>query len=190
MKMKRTINKKQFLELYKGHQEYLYESDESKRLVWDFEIDFEFSFNFILNLQNAYLRNADLRGANLSNANLSNADLGDADLRNADLSDADISGANLSSANLRYANLSGANLSSANLRYANLRNADLRNADLDYSCLPLWCGSKNMKLCNKLQAQLLGHIIDACTNVNFTEEQKQFVRKNWSRTKKFLGEEF
>ena len=109
--------------------------------------------------------------ADLSGANLRYADLSGADLRYADLSGAD---------------LSGADLSGAELRGADLRHADLKGANLDYSCLPLWCGSKDMILCDALQAQLLGHIIDACKNVTFTDEQKQFVRENWTRTKEFF----
>lgn len=134
------INKEQFLELYNIHQEYLSEDrdDESKRLIWNFGIDFKFEFCFKLNL--------------------------------------------------RYANLSFADLSSADLRSADLRFADLSSANLDYSCLPLWCGSKEMILCDKLQAQLLGHIINVCKDVNFTDEQKKFVRDNWKRANEFLGE--
>ena len=119
----------------------------------------------------------------LSNNDLRGADLRYVDLRGADLSYANLRGANLSYANLSYANLRGANLSNACLRYA-----DLRGADLDYSCLPIWCGSKDIIFCDNLQAQLLGHIMDACRCVEFTEEQKDFVYKNWKRANEFLGE--
>ena len=57
------------------------------------------------------------------------------------------------SADLRYADLSN-----ANLRYADLRYADLRYADLDFSCWPLWCGSKNVKADDRLVAQLIFHV--------------------------------
>ena len=106
------------------------------------------------------------------------------------LSRADLSRANLSEANLSEANLSRADLSRANLSRANLSRADLRGSNLDYSCLPLWCGSKGMILCDNLQAQLLGHIMDACRSVEFTDKQKEFVRNNWNRTKEFLGDDF
>ena len=71
--------------------------------------------------------------------------------------------ANLRYADLRYADLRGADLlgadlRDANLRGANLRGADLRGADLDYSCFPLWCGSKKIKTDMKLIYQLLAHI--------------------------------
>ena len=55
-------------------------------------------------------------------------------------------------ADLRWANLQGVDLQSANLR-----GADLRSADLDYSCLPLWCGSKKMKVDRRIAAQIAAH---------------------------------
>ena len=85
---------------------------------------------------------ADLRGANLRGANLQGADLWGADLREADLREAD---------------LQEANLREANLRRANLREADLRRANLDFSCLPLWCGSKQMKVDRQIALQILAH---------------------------------
>ena len=61
--------------------------------------------------------------------------------------------ANLSGTDLRYADLSNANLSYADLRYA-----DLSNANLDFSCWPLWCGSRDVKADDRLVAQLLFHV--------------------------------
>ena len=75
-------------------------------------------------------------------ANLQRANLRDADLRWADLRDADLQGADLQGANLYWANLQG---------------ADLRDADLDYSCLPLWCGSKSMVVDKRIAAQIAAH---------------------------------
>lgn len=71
----------------------------------------------------------------------------DADLRNADL---------------RNADLTEADLTEANLRNADLRRADLRNADLDFSALPLWCGSLDMKIDERLFSQLLYHVMSVC----------------------------
>lgn len=65
-----------------------------------------------------------------------------ADLRHADLQDAD----------LRDADLQGADMQGADLQYA-----DLRGADLDYSCLPLWCGSKGMIVDKRIAAQIAAH---------------------------------
>lgn len=65
--------------------------------------------------------------------------------------------ANLSGADLRETDLSGANLSGADLRGADLRGANLREANIDYSCWPLWCGSKNVTVDRKIAAQLAAH---------------------------------
>lgn len=40
---------------------------------------------------------------------------------------------------------------------ANLQGANLQGADLDFSCLPLWCGSKGMKVDNRIAAQIAAH---------------------------------
>lgn len=60
-------------------------------------------------------------------------------------------------ANLRGADLMGTNLMDANLMDADLARADLRGADLDYSCWPLWCGSKGVKVDRKIAAQFAAH---------------------------------
>ena len=85
---------------------------------------------------------ADLKGANLRGAGLWGAVLRGADLRGADLR-----GADLYKSNLRHADLSD----------ADLRGADLRGADLDYSCFPLWCGSKGMIVDRRIAAQIAAH---------------------------------
>ena len=85
------------------------------------------------------------------------ADLRGADLQSADLRGADLQRADLRGANLREADLRGADLQSADLQSADLRGADLQRADLDYSCLPLWCGSKQMKVDRKIALQILAH---------------------------------
>ena len=131
---------------------------------------------------------ANLQWANLKGAALKGANLRRADLKGADLQEADLKGADLQWANLRRADLQWANLKGANLQGANLEGANLEKTNLDYSCWPLHCGSKNVKLDKKLQAQLLGHIVDACKDVQFTEEQLDFVYENWKRAKEFLGE--
>src|SRR4030043_2492761 len=93
-----------------------------------------------------------------------------ADLRYADLQSADLQYANLQSANLR-----SANLQSADLRSANLQSADLQSADLDFSCLPLWCGSFNMKVDDNILEQILTHVkmfdVSKCS-----KENQEFVK--------------
>ena len=108
-------------------------------------------------LQGANLRCADLQGANLRGANLQDANLQWANLRNADLRSADLRNADLRSADLRWADLRNADLQWANLRGANLQDANLQWANLDYSCLPLWCGSKGMIVDKRIAAQIAAH---------------------------------
>ena len=110
------------------------------------------------NLRSANLCGADLRGADLRSANLCGADLRGADLRGANLCSADLRGADLRGANLCGADLRGADLRGANLRSANLCGANLCSANLDFSCWPLWCGSKNVKADDRLIAQLIFHV--------------------------------
>ena len=81
-----------------------------------------------------------------------------ADLSGANLSGADLSGADLYGANLSRANLSGADLYGANLSGANLSGADLSGANLDFASWPLWCGTKKVKVCDKIFAQLCAHL--------------------------------
>jgi hypothetical protein len=46
----------------------------------------------------------------------------------------------------------------SNLHDADLRGADLRGADLDFSCWPLWCGTRNVKTDWEIFKQLVGHV--------------------------------
>ena len=133
---------------------------------------------FGANLSRANLYGADLSWADLSRANLLSADLSRADLLSADLSGADLSGANLYGANLSRANLFGANLSGANLLSADLSRADLLSADLsganiDFSCWPLWCGSKKVKVDIGIVYQLIAHLcVLECDDKIFKRVQK------------------
>ena len=83
--------------------------------------------------------------------------------------------ANLEGADLEGADLEGADLKWADLEGADLEGADLKGANLDFSCLPLWCGSFNMKVDDRLVTQILGHLarlnVDACS-----EPVKTFLR--------------
>jgi hypothetical protein len=81
-----------------------------------------------------------------------------ADLQEADLRGADLRWANLRGADLQRANLQEADLQEADLQEADLRGANLRGADIDFSCWPLWCGSKNVKVDNRIVFQLAAHI--------------------------------
>jgi uncharacterized protein YjbI with pentapeptide repeats len=66
--------------------------------------------------------------------------------------------ANLQEANLQGADLQGAYLQGADLWGADLQEANLQGANLDFSCIPLWCGSFNMKVDDNILEQVLTHI--------------------------------
>ncbi len=65
--------------------------------------------------------------------------------------------ADLRNADLRGANLSEANLRGANLIKTDLFGADLSGADIYFSCWPLWCGSKVVKVDVRIARQLAAH---------------------------------
>lgn len=67
--------------------------------------------------------------------------------------------ANLRGAYLRGADLQGANLQGANLRGAYLWGAYLRGADIDYAAWPLWCGSLEAYIDDRIAIQLLYHLL-------------------------------
>lgn len=86
-------------------------------------------------------------------------------LNGADLSGADLSGADLRSVELRGTDLSGADLSGAVMNGTNLIGASLRGADIDYASWPLCCGSLAVKICARIAAQLVYHVVRACQSV-------------------------
>ena len=55
------------------------------------------------------------------------------------------------------ADLHGADLREAYLRGAYLHGAYLHGANIDFSCWPLWCGSKDVKVDARIAAQLAAH---------------------------------
>jgi len=140
------------------------------------------------NLREANLREADLRETDLREANLREADLREANLREANLERANLERANLERTNLREANLRGTNLRGADLRGTNLRGADLRGADLDFSCWPLWCGSFDTVVNDRIVSQLLYHIKMLNTKKCSTEVHKQLqsiIKNNSNLFNKF-----
>ena len=53
---------------------------------------------------------------------------------------------------------------------ADLQGADLRDANLDYSCLPLRCGSKKMKVDKRIASQIAAHFCALnCDDENYQE---------------------
>ena len=123
----------------------------------------------------ANLRGVNLRGVNLRGVNLRGVNLREANLREANLRGANLGGANLGGVNLEEANLRGANLEEANLGGVNLEQADLRGANLDFACWPLWCRSLKAKTDDRLNAQLLYHVISVMGSAMYTQELVDFA---------------
>ena len=87
-----------------------------------------------------------------------------ADLRGAYLQDADLRGAYLQDADLRGADLRGAYIQDADLRGAYLRGAYLQGAylqgaNIDCATWPLWCGSLEAYIDDRIAIQLLYHLL-------------------------------
>lgn len=92
------------------------------------------------------------------------ADLQGADLRGAFLQGASLRGALLWRSDLRGTDLRGADLRNTDLRGTNLRGAkllhtDLRGANIDYSAWPLWCGSLEAYIDDRIAIQILYHLL-------------------------------
>ena len=84
--------------------------------------------------------------------------------------------ADLRGAYLREADLQRADLRGAYLQRADLQDADLQGAYLDFSCWPLWCGSKGIKVDLRIVYQLLAHVAClACDEPEFNEIQKAIM---------------
>ena len=107
----------------------------------------------------------------------------------ANLLEANLSGANLSGANLSRANLSWANLSGANLSWANLSGANLSGANIDYTAWSLSCKTKDVRLCKRLQAQLLAHAFQVSPDCPMTRKQYDFIKDNFHRFDEFFTRE-
>ena len=72
---------------------------------------------------------------------------------------ADLRGAYLQGAYLQDAYLRGAYLRDADLRGAYLQDADLRGAKIDCATWPLWCGSLEAYIDDRIAIQLLYHLL-------------------------------
>ena len=141
-------------------------------------------------LQRAILRNSDLQGADLQHAILGDsdlqgailqhailhdvdfrrADLRGADLQHSDLWDSDLQGAILWDSDLQGAILRGADLRHSDLWRAGLRHSDLRGADIDYASWPLWCGSLEAYVDDRIAIQLLYHTLSVVQNSPYVSE--------------------
>jgi hypothetical protein len=116
---------------------------------------------------------------------MSGADMSEANMRGADMRWANMSGADMSGADMRWADMSEANMRGADMHWANMSGADMseadmRGADIDYSAWPLSCKTIGVKLCKKLQSQLLYHAF-INSEIKPTQEQLTFIEENFHR---------
>ena len=110
-------------------------------------------------LQGKDLRHADLHGAKLRDMDLRNTDLRDTDFRHTDLRHADLRDTELQHTELQYADLRHADLRDTELHGAKLYHADMRDADIDFASWPLWCGSLEAYVDDRIAIQLLYHTL-------------------------------
>ena len=110
----------------------------------------------------------------VNNANLSGTNLSGTDLRETDLRGTNLRGTNLRGTDLRGTDLSG----------ANLRGTDLSGANLDFSCLPLWCGSLEMKTDKKLRIQIAYHLLSL---IKFAENSDEEDKKIFEAVKDYAN---
>ena len=76
-----------------------------------------------------------------------------------DLRSANLQHASLQYAILQYASLQHASLQYADLQHTNLCGTDLRGADIDYATWPLWCGSLEAYIDDRIAIQILYHLL-------------------------------
>ena len=115
---------------------------------------------------------ADMRYSGLRHSDLSHSNLSHSDMRHSNLRYSDMNHSNLINSDMRHSNLSHSNLSHSDMRHSNLINSNLINSDmshsnlsgsnLDYSCWPLWCGSLDVHIDDRIARQLLYHLMRPC----------------------------
>lgn len=62
-------------------------------------------------------------------------------------------------ANMQGADMRSADMRRANMQGADMRGTDMRHANIDYSAWPLWCGSLNAHVDDRIAVQLLYHTL-------------------------------
>ena len=69
-----------------------------------------------------------------------------------------------------------ADLQRADMRRADMTGANLTGADMDYSCLPLWCGSKGMIVDKRIAAQIAAHFCALeCDDADYIAARKAIL---------------
>ena len=98
---------------------------------------------------------ADLQGADLYGAGIQRTDLQHAILRDVDF---------------RHAILQRTRLQRTELRGADLRRADMRGTDIDYASWPMWCGSLEAYVDDRIAIQLLYHTLSVVQHSPYVSE--------------------
>ena len=109
---------------------------------------------------------ADLGGADLHHARLHGTDLQHAILEDSDLRSADLQHSILEHSDLRHSDLRGTDLLGAKLYHA-----DMRDANLDYASWPLWCGSLEAYVDDRIAIQLLYHTLSVVQHSPYVSEE-------------------
>jgi hypothetical protein len=71
--------------------------------------------------------------------------------------------------------------------FADLHGADLSGADLDYSCWPLWCGSKDVIVDVRIAAQKAAHGAVVNVDMEGADEETAAKVKAWQDACRELG---
>ena len=67
-----------------------------------------------------------------------------------------------------------ADLRHSDLNHIDLSGIDLSHSNIDYSCWPLWCGSLNVHIDDRIARQLLYHLMRPClVSPNVSEDFKR-----------------
>lgn len=122
-------------------------------------------------LQQKDLRLADLHGANLQHARLQRAKLHSAVLHRTWLQQTDLHGSELENADLQHAVLQRADLRCTDLLGAKLYHADMRDANIDYATWPLWCGSLEAYVDDRIAIQLLYHTLSVVQHSPYVSDE-------------------
>jgi len=105
-------------------------------------------------LQGACLVHMDLHGLWFEALDLQGARFDYSDLRGTGFHDCDLQRAKFIGADLRGSDFMGCNLTGVSFR-----DADLRGANFDQSAWPLDCGTVNVRVDDRIMAQLLNHVL-------------------------------
>ena len=80
-------------------------------------------------------------------------------MQGADMWEANMQKANMRGANMQKANMREANMQGADMWEANMQKANMQEADIDYASWPLWRGSLQAYIDDRIAIQLLYHVL-------------------------------